>query len=120
MKIAILVPNACNPDYRVIKQAELFAASGHEVRVFCRHKRGLPRSEHLNGVNYVRRSIVLPLLLQHGFSLFIDACTALVHNRRRIDGANGDEDLAIKRYHHRQIIDQLLSELPVNFSRVNR
>lgn len=68
-KIAIIVPNDCNPDYRVIKQAELFSDYGHEVRVYCRYKRGLPKFEKINGVTYMRRSITLhaifitPLLL---------------------------------------------------------
>lgn len=56
-KIAMLVSNPCNPDFRVIKQAESLAAAGYEVRVFCTWKPGLgiPTHEVINGVTYVRR-----------------------------------------------------------------
>ena len=56
-KIAMLVSNPCNPDYRVVKQAESLAAAGYEVRVFCVWRRGIgvPVYEEINGVTYVRR-----------------------------------------------------------------
>jgi hypothetical protein len=56
-KIAMLVSNPCNPDYRVVKQAESLAAVGYEVRIFCVWRRGigLPTYETINGVTYVRR-----------------------------------------------------------------
>ena len=52
-----MVANPCNPDYRVVKQAETLAAVGYEVRIFCTWKRGfgIPITEVLNGVTYVRR-----------------------------------------------------------------
>jgi len=56
-KIAILVPNPCNPDYRVIKHAEFFARQGYEVRVYCRWAKGLPHTQVINNVTYVRRPI---------------------------------------------------------------
>ncbi len=62
-KVAILVPNACDPDYRVIKQAEVFAAAGAEVRVFCRAKTGVPAIETINHVTYVRRPMLSTCLL---------------------------------------------------------
>ncbi|OJI91931.1 hypothetical protein LY10_04259 [Planktotalea frisia] len=57
-KIAVVVPNPCDPDYRVVKQAETLAQAGYEVRVFCTKPRGsdLPDLEIINGVEYVRRS----------------------------------------------------------------
>lgn len=58
-KIAILVPNPCNPDFRVIKHAELFAKNGHEVRIYCRWTYGLPKNETVNGVMYIRKPITI-------------------------------------------------------------
>lgn len=56
LRIAMVVPNPCNPDYRVVKQAETLAAAGHEVCVFCTRPVGsdLPDSETLNDVKYRR------------------------------------------------------------------
>lgn len=56
-KVAIVVPNPCDPDYRVVKQAETLAEAGYEVRVFCTlpHGSDLPRQEVINGVTYVRK-----------------------------------------------------------------
>lgn len=56
-KVAIVVPNPCNPDYRVVKEAETLAKAGYEVRIFCTNtpKRDLPDWEVINGVGYVRR-----------------------------------------------------------------
>ena len=56
-RIAMVVPNLCNPDYRVVKQAETLAAAGYEVRVFCTWKAGTdaPLIEEFNDVTYVRR-----------------------------------------------------------------
>lgn len=56
-KIAILLPNPCNPDYRVIKHAEFFARNGYEVRVYCRWAEGLPYKQVINDVTYIRRPI---------------------------------------------------------------
>lgn len=56
-KIAILLPNPCNPDYRVIKHAETFAAAGYEVRLYCRGLPDLPAEETINGITYVRKPI---------------------------------------------------------------
>ena len=56
-KVAMLVSNPCNPDYRVVKQAESLARNGYEVRVFCVWRRGLgaPVYEERNRVTYIRR-----------------------------------------------------------------
>lgn len=56
-RVAMLVSNPCDPDYRVVKQAETLARAGYEVRVFCTWKAGLgiPIQEVVNGVTYVRR-----------------------------------------------------------------
>ncbi len=56
-RIAILVPNPCNPDYRVIKHAEYFARNGYDVRVYCRWAEGLPFKQVINDVTYIRRPI---------------------------------------------------------------
>ncbi|MDQ7019102.1 MAG: hypothetical protein Q9M33_08040 [Robiginitomaculum sp.] len=53
-KIAIVVPNPCNPDYRVIKQAETFAKQGHEVRIYATKSPVTPSYEEFNGVAYLR------------------------------------------------------------------
>lgn len=55
-KVAIVVPNPCNPDYRVVKQAETLAGAGYEVRIFCTNTPAgdLPDWEEINGVAYVR------------------------------------------------------------------
>jgi hypothetical protein len=56
-RVALLVPNPCNPDNRVIKLAHLLALDGHDVRVYCRARKGLPMLETINGVTYVRREL---------------------------------------------------------------
>lgn len=56
LRIAMVVPNPCNPDYRVVKQAETLAAAGHQVRIFCTRPTGseLPDIETINTVEYRR------------------------------------------------------------------
>lgn len=54
-RIAIVVPNPCNPDYRVIKQAESLARAGYEVTIFAVKKPDTPSWEELAGVRYLRR-----------------------------------------------------------------
>jgi hypothetical protein len=69
-KVAMLVSNPCNPDYRVVKEAESLAKAGYDVRVFCVWQRGLaaPAFEQINGVTYVRREWnPLRTLQQHFF-----------------------------------------------------
>lgn len=71
-KIAILLPNPCNPDYRVIKHAEFFARNGYDVRVYCRWADGLPFKQVINNVTYIRRPITgKSFLLAFVKSLFI-------------------------------------------------
>lgn len=53
-KIAIVVPNPCNPDYRVIRQAETLARAGHEVRLYATKNAHTPPYEEFNGVKYIR------------------------------------------------------------------
>jgi len=57
MKIVIVVPNECNPDFRVVKQAETLARFGHEVIVYCGAFRlGEAKAlECVNAVTYIRR-----------------------------------------------------------------
>lgn len=66
-KIAFLLPNPCNPDYRVIKHAEAFAEVGYDVRIYCRISKGLPSYERLNGVTYIRKSITAQTLVRGVF-----------------------------------------------------
>ena len=54
-RIAILVPNVCNPDYRVIKQAQSLAAEGYDVRIFAVRRGKLPSYEVHNKVVYIRQ-----------------------------------------------------------------
>lgn len=58
-KVAFLVANDCNPDFRVIKEAESLVSAGREVRIFCLLPVGsnLPREEKINGVVYIRKNI---------------------------------------------------------------
>ncbi|WP_316862995.1 hypothetical protein [uncultured Cohaesibacter sp.] len=56
-RIAILLPNPCNPDYRVIKWAKLMAAEGHDVRLFCRHQGQIPAREEIDGITFIRKEI---------------------------------------------------------------
>lgn len=53
-RVAVVVPNPCDPDYRVVKQAEYLARQGYEVRVFCTQAKGVPSFEEFNGVTYQR------------------------------------------------------------------
>lgn len=54
MRIAMVVPNPCAPDFRVQKQAETLAMAGHEVCVFCTMGSGLPAEEIRAKVRYRR------------------------------------------------------------------
>ena len=58
MKIIFTVPNECNPDFRVVKQAETLAALGHDVRVYCAVLRPTTAQDEeiINGVRYIRRA----------------------------------------------------------------
>ena len=55
-RIAMIVPNPCDPDYRVVKQAQTLVQAGYQVRVFCTRPSGsdLPSFEIVNGVEYTR------------------------------------------------------------------
>lgn len=68
-RIAVMVPNQCNPDYRVIKQAEYFSQLGHDVRIFCQKNDDTPFEEVVNGVTYSRRPLkpinVVGLVVRH-------------------------------------------------------
>ena len=72
-RIAVMVPNQCNPDYRVIKQAEYFAQLGHDVRIFCQKNDDTPFEEVINGVTYCRRPLkpnnVFRLVVKHLINL---------------------------------------------------
>ena len=55
-RVAMVVPNPCDPDFRVIKEAETLAAAGYEVTLFATRTKGsdLPAAEEINGVRYQR------------------------------------------------------------------
>jgi glycogen(starch) synthase len=70
-RVAMVVPNPCDPDYRVVKQAQTLATSGYQVKVFCTLPAGsdLPVSETINGVEYERiawssRAMITPRWLR--------------------------------------------------------
>ncbi len=107
MKIAILVPNTCNPDYRVIKQAELFARAGHEVRVFCRHAEGLPAIEQLGGVVYIRKGIFRPLLYARWPQIVWRVVLAFVRPLADQDASSHPKPSSVCRQEHRTIIAEL-------------
>lgn len=54
----MIVPNPCNPDYRVVKQAETLARAGYEIRVYCAVvKPTNAKDEEIeNAVKYIRRA----------------------------------------------------------------
>lgn len=54
MKIAMIVPNDCNPDWRVLKEAMTLNSNGNVVRVYCLSKSNLPAREMYNGVEIIR------------------------------------------------------------------
>ncbi len=60
-RIAMIVSNPCNPDYRVIKQAESLVRHGHKVRIFCTAKSGIAQEETINGVEYQRVWLTPPV-----------------------------------------------------------
>ena len=66
-RVAMVVPNTCDPDYRVIKEAETLAAAGMDVRIYCIWKPGigLPMREVLNGVTYIRREWNVVALIKY-------------------------------------------------------
>ncbi|MAZ06852.1 MAG: hypothetical protein CMM99_00015 [Rickettsiales bacterium] len=53
-KIAHLVKNSCNPDWRVIKAAEAGVKNGFKVRVLAMWENGVSPNETINGVEYTR------------------------------------------------------------------
>lgn len=69
LRVAMVVPNPCDPDYRVVKQAETLAAAGHMVRVFCTRPTGsdLPALECINAVEYRRLDWSLRVALDRFF-----------------------------------------------------
>lgn len=56
IRVAMVVPNPCDPDYRVVKQAQTLANAGYQVKVYCTLPAGpdLPVFETINGVEYER------------------------------------------------------------------
>ena len=65
MRVAIIVPNPCNPDFRVVKQAETIQRAGHTVKVFCAVLKvtDCPDREVVCGVEYLRRAWAPKLIL---------------------------------------------------------
>ena len=53
-KVAHLVKNSCNPDWRVIKAAEAGAKKGYDVTIFAMWENGVSPLEEINNVKYVR------------------------------------------------------------------
>lgn len=85
-RVAMVVPNMCNPDYRVVKEAESLAAAGYDVRVFCTWKPGMqiPVFEEFNGVTYVRREWnVVDLIKYKLFGIPLPTDTIRLRNRYR-------------------------------------
>ena len=75
IRVAMVVPNPCDPDYRVVKQAQTLAAAGYRVKVFCTQpaESTLPVSETINGVDYERipwspRAMITPRWLRRASS----------------------------------------------------
>lgn len=55
-RVAMVVPNPCDPDFRVVKQAQSLSKAGYQVRVYCTQPatQKLPDLEIINGVEYRR------------------------------------------------------------------
>jgi glycosyltransferase involved in cell wall biosynthesis len=53
-KVAHLVKNSCNPDWRVIKAAEAGINKGYDVTIFAMWENGVSPLEEINNVKYVR------------------------------------------------------------------
>lgn len=55
-RVAMVVPNPCDPDFRVVKEAQSLAGAGYEVTLFATRPKGstLPDTEVMNGVTYRR------------------------------------------------------------------
>ena len=75
IRVAMVVPNPCDPDYRVVKQAETLASAGYRVKVFCTQsaRANLPVTETINSVEYERipwspRAMITPRWLRRASS----------------------------------------------------
>lgn len=80
----MIVPNICNPDYRVVKQAESLASAGYDVRLYCiwKPRMGIPVVETFNGVTYIRREWnVLGLIKQKLFGIPVNTDTVTLGGR---------------------------------------
>lgn len=89
-RIAMIVPNICNPDYRVVKQAESLAAAGYDVRVYCIWRRmpNLPIKEVVNGVTYIRREWNVYALIKYKlFGIPVPEDAVRLKNRYSDDSA---------------------------------
>lgn len=53
-KVAHLVKNSCNPDWRVIKAAEAGVKKGYDVTIFAMWENGVSPLEEINNVKYIR------------------------------------------------------------------
>jgi len=54
-RVCMVVPNPCNPDFRVVKEAQTLASAGYEVTLFAtRSANTPPASENHAGVQYQR------------------------------------------------------------------
>lgn len=55
-RVAMVVPNPCDPDFRVVKEAETLVAAGYDVTLFVTRSKlsQLPDMECINGVTYKR------------------------------------------------------------------
>ena len=88
----MVVPNVCNPDFRVMKEAESLAAAGYDVRVYCSWKPGLglPMKETINGVTYIRREWdVIGLMKEKLFGIPRPSDTIRLRNRYQEDDEAG-------------------------------
>lgn len=64
----MVVGNPCAPDNRVVKQAEFLASQGHNVRIYCTAKAGIPLNEIVNGVEYYRIEFNISIILRKIFN----------------------------------------------------
>ena len=55
-RVAMVVPNPCDPDFRVVKEAQTLASAGYDVTLFATRSKGsdLPDTEEMSGVRYKR------------------------------------------------------------------
>jgi glycogen(starch) synthase len=80
--ITMVVPNSCDPDFRVIKEAQTLAAAGYDITLFATCPRGsqLPEMESMGEINIIRRDWTACAV---GLAIFDTVFKRIFRSRRR-------------------------------------